>query len=139
MIGLFKSVPDPGNLELRQTPVPKPGPREVLIKVEAAGICGSDLHIYRWDINFPMRPPIIIGHEFSGSIAEIGTDVYGWKVGDRVTSMTTVMNCGKCQYCMTGFDNLCPERKTLGYWVDGAFAEYVRVSSHRLHFLRKEG
>ena len=135
MIGLFKTASGPGNLEIRQVPEPKPGPGEVIIKVEAAGICGSDLHIYHWDINFPMRPPMIIGHEFSGSISEIGIEVAGWQVGDRVTSMTTAINCGRCRYCLTGFDNLCPERKTLGYWVDGAFAEYVRVGAHRVHRL----
>jgi L-iditol 2-dehydrogenase len=135
MIGLFKTAAGSGNLEIRQVSVPEPGPGEVTIKVEAAGICGSDLHIYHWDINFPMRPPMIIGHEFSGSISDIGIEVAGWQVGDRVTSMTTAINCGRCRYCLTGFDNLCPERKTLGYWVDGAFAEYVKVGAHRVHRL----
>jgi L-iditol 2-dehydrogenase len=78
---------------------------------------------------------MIIGHEFSGLISDIGIEAAGWQVGDRVTSMTTAVNCGRCRYCLTGFDNLCPERKTLGYWVDGAFAEYVRVGAQRIHRL----
>ena len=103
----------------------------MIIKVEAAGICGSDLHIYHWDINFPMRPPMIIGHEFSGSISEIGIAVAGWQVGDRVTSMTTAINCGRCRYCLTGFDNLCPERKTLEHTVSIAFPKTSNLLKER--------
>ncbi len=135
MKGLFKTAPGEGNMELREVPAPKPGSGQVVIKIKAAGICGSDIHIYHWDIGFPMRPPMIVGHEFSGTIAEIGEGVTGWKIGDRVTSMTTAFSCGHCRYCRAGFQNLCQERKTMGYWVDGAFADYVRVAAHRLHRL----
>jgi L-iditol 2-dehydrogenase len=135
MIGLFKTAPGEGNLAIQETEIPEPAPDEVLIKVEAAGICGSDVHIRHWDINFPMRPPMIIGHEYSGTIEKLGSQVDGWKVGDRVTSETTHSACGKCYYCRTGYENLCPERKTMGYWVNGAFGQYTVKAAKRLHKL----
>ena len=68
MLGLFKTAPGPGNMEVRETPKPSPGPGQVLVKVEYTGVCGSDLHIYHSDIAIPVRPPVITGHEFSGTI-----------------------------------------------------------------------
>jgi L-iditol 2-dehydrogenase len=135
MKGLFKTAAGKGHMEIRETDVPRPGPGEVLIEIRAAGICGSDLHIYNWDINFAMRPPMIIGHEFSGVIAEIGPDVEGLSVGDRVTAEPSAIICGRCHYCRTGAYNLCPERRVLGYWVNGAFAEYTVVQAIRIHRL----
>jgi L-iditol 2-dehydrogenase len=115
MKGLFKTATGKGHMEIRETDVPKPGPGEVLIEVKAAGICGSDLHIYNWDINFAMRPPMIIGHEFSGVIAEIGPDVEGLSVGDRVTAEPSAIICGQCHYCRTNAYNLYAEHRMLGY------------------------
>ncbi len=135
MKGLFKTAPGPGNLELRETEVPRPGPGQVLVEVKAAGICGSDLHIYHWDIAFAMKPPMIIGHEFSGVIAELGQGVEGWKPGDRVTAEPSAIICGECRYCRTGAYNLCASRRVMGYWVNGVFAEFVVVGAHRLHRL----
>ncbi len=135
MQGLFKTAPGEGNMELRSVPEPKPGPGEVLIEVKAAGICGSDLHIYHWDINFKLKPPVVIGHEYAGEIVEIGPDVEGWSVGDRVTAEPSAIVCGTCRYCRTGSYNLCPERRVQGYWVNGAFAEYTVMPAHRLHRL----
>ncbi|HHY98577.1 MAG TPA: alcohol dehydrogenase catalytic domain-containing protein [Firmicutes bacterium] len=135
MKGLMKLDMAPGNMEIREVSVPSPGPGEVLIEVKAAGICGSDIHIYHSDIKIPLRPPVITGHEFSGVIAAVGEGVSGWEIGERVTSETAVIYCGKCLYCRTGFYNLCPERRTLGYWVNGAFAPYTVVPASRLHRL----
>ena len=135
MKGLFKTAPGDGNMELRDTEVPKPGPGQVLVEVKAAGICGSDLHIYHWDIAFAMRPPMIVGHEFSGVIVENGPGVDGWKPGDRVTAEPSAIICGECRYCRTGAYNLCANRRVMGYWVNGVFAEYVVVGAHRLHRL----
>ncbi len=135
MKGLFKTAPGPGNMEIRETAKPSPGPGQVMVKVEYTGICGSDLHIYHSDIAIPVRPPVITGHEFSGTIAQIGDGVSGWEIGDRVTSETAVIRCDKCQFCRTGFYNVCPERRTLGYWVNGAFARYVVVPARNLHRL----
>ncbi|OPZ62166.1 MAG: D-arabitol-phosphate dehydrogenase [Firmicutes bacterium ADurb.Bin506] len=135
MKGLFKTAPGPGNMEIRETPKPSPGPGQVMVKVEYTGICGSDLHIFHSDIAIPVRPPVITGHEFSGTIAELGEGVTGWKVGDRVTSETAVIRCDVCEFCRSGFYNVCPERRTLGYWVSGAFANYVVVPARNLHAL----
>jgi L-iditol 2-dehydrogenase len=135
MRALYKVAPGPGNMELREAPRPTPGPGQVVIRVKAAGICGSDLHIRAWDIKIPMRPPMITGHEFSGVIDELGSGVEGWQVGERVTGEPSYSVCGVCPWCRTGAYNLCPERKVLGYWVDGAFAEYTVVPADRLHRL----
>lgn len=135
MKGLYKTAPGPGNMELRDAEVPKPGPGQVLIEVKAAGICGSDLHILHWDIAFAMKPPMIIGHEFSGVIVETGSGVEGWKPGDRVTAEPSAIICGECRYCRTGAYNLCANRRVMGYWVDGVFAEYVVAGAVRLHRL----
>ena len=108
---------------------------EVLIQVKACGICGSDIH--GMDGSSGRRiPPIIMGHEASGEIAEIGSSVKNWKVGDRVTFDSTVY-CGECESCKSGQINLCPERNVLGVSCDdyrrhGAFAEYVKVPEHIL-------
>jgi L-iditol 2-dehydrogenase len=135
MKGLFKTAPGSGNMEIRETEIPKPGPGEVLVEVKSAGICGSDLHIYHWEIAYRMKPPMIVGHEFSGVIAECGDGVEGWEKGTRVTAEPSAIICGQCCYCRTGAYNLCPERRVLGYWVNGGFAEYVLVGVHRLHRL----
>lgn len=135
MKALFKTAPGPGNMEIREVPIPKPGPGEVMVEVKYAGICGSDLHIYHSDIAIPVRPPVITGHEFSGVIAEVGDGVTGWQVGERVTSETAVIRCDTCSYCRTGFYNVCPERRTLGYWVNGVFTKYTVVPARNLHRL----
>ena len=135
MKGLFKTAPGSGNMELREIEIPRPGPGEVLVEVKSAGLCGSDLHIYHWNIAYKMKPPMIIGHEFSGVIAETGADVEGWEKGARVTAEPSAIICGKCRYCRTGAYNICAERRVLGYWVNGGFAEYVVVAANRLHRL----
>jgi L-iditol 2-dehydrogenase len=133
MKGLFKTAPGKGNISIDEKPTPAIQPDQVLIKVKAAGICGSDIHIYNWDTQLPMNPPMIIGHEFSGIIEKTGTNVKDWSVGDRVTAEPTFSNCGKCQYCNSGAYNMCPERKVLGFYTDGAMAEYTVVPAKRLH------
>lgn len=135
MKGLFKTAEGPGHMELREVPVPEIEEHEVLIQVKATGICGSDLHIQDWDTNVPMNPPMITGHEFSGVIARTGSGVEGWGEGDRVTAEPTYSACGTCRYCQAGFYNLCLQRRILGFWTNGAFAEFVRVPARRLHRL----
>lgn len=122
-------------MEIREIPEPKAGPGQVKIEVKAAGICGSDLHIYHDDIAIPLKPPVVTGHEFCGVVSEVGEGVTEWKCGDRVTSETAYSFCGKCHYCMTGYYNLCNNRKTLGYWYHGAFAKYTVVPQERVHAL----
>ncbi|MEM2110325.1 MAG: zinc-binding dehydrogenase [Candidatus Bathyarchaeia archaeon] len=124
-----------GNVELRDVPEPFPGPDEVKIEVKAAGICGSDLHIYNEDIRLLIKPPVVMGHEFSGVVTEVGSSVSRWKPGDRVTSETSRETCGECISCRTGNYNVCADKHLIGYWFNGAFAKYIVVPSRLVHEL----
>lgn len=125
-----------GRFALRDEPVPEIAPDEVLIRVHACGICGSDVH--GMDGSTGRRiPPIVMGHEAAGVIAEAGADVEGWASGDRVTFDSTLY-CGRCDYCREGRVNLCEDRRVLGvscaeYRRHGAFAEYVAVPARVLY------
>jgi L-iditol 2-dehydrogenase len=125
-------------LEVARVPDPTIGPEEVLVRVEACGICGSDVHGY--DGHTGRRiPPLIMGHEAAGVIAEVGPDVKQFSPGDRVTVDSTVY-CGKCFYCRRGNVNLCDNRNVLGvscneYRRHGAFAEFVAVPQHIVYRL----
>jgi len=122
-----------GNIEIQEVDEPTTGSNEVKIEVKAAGICGTDIHIYHDE--FKSNPPVILGHEFCGIIAEVGDNVTGFKVGDRVTAETAAKICGKCLYCKTGNYNLCSERLGLGYGLNGAFTKYCVVRKEIVHFL----
>lgn len=120
----------------RDVPEPITGPDDVLIQVKATGICGSDIH--GMDGSTGRRiPPIIMGHESAGVIAQVGERVSGWSVGDRVTFDSTI-SCGACYFCRRGEINLCDNRRVLGvscgdYRQHGAYAEYVAVPHHILY------
>lgn len=116
----------PGDLRVTDLPVPKIGPGELLLRVGACGVCGTDLHIA--DGEFPPTPyPIVPGHEFAGVVAEAGPEVPGdWQVGDRV-AVDPSLFCGWCRFCHAGRGNLCANWGAIGDTVDGAFAEYVAV------------
>ncbi len=121
---------------LRETKIPELIPGWVLIKVEACGICGSDVHGMDGSTG-RRQPPVIMGHEASGIICRIASEVTTWKVGDRVTFDSTI-SCGECFYCKRGDINLCDNRRVLGvscdeYRQNGAFAEYVAVPAHILY------
>jgi len=124
--------------EYKEVPEPSVGPEDVLIQVKACAICGSDVH--GMDGSTGRRiPPVIMGHEAAGVIAEVGANVLGWQKGDRVTFDSTVY-CGRCYFCQRGLTNLCDNRRVLGvscdeYRQDGAFAEYVAVPQHILYRL----
>ncbi|GAB6166703.1 galactitol-1-phosphate 5-dehydrogenase [Thermostilla marina] len=126
------------HLEIQEVPDPVPGKDEVLIRVRACGICGSDVH--GMDGSSGRRiPPIIMGHEASGEIVALGADVGDWKEGTRVTFDSTIY-CGRCWYCRRGAVHLCDQRRVLGVSCDeyrrhGAFAEYVVVPEHILYAL----
>jgi L-iditol 2-dehydrogenase len=122
-----------GNIEVQDVSEPKVGPDEVKIEVKAAGICGTDIHIYHEE--FKSNPPVILGHEFCGIVAEVGDNVTEFEVGDRVTAETAAKVCGKCIFCRTGNYNLCPDRLGLGYGVNGAFTKYCVVRKEIVHFL----
>ncbi len=138
MLGLLKEAPGPGHVRLAEVPEPHPAAGQVRIAVQAAGICGSDLHILHDDIKLLVRPPAVMGHEFSGYIDELGERVTGWQVGDRVTSETAVRTCGVCLSCRTGNTNRCSQKEIIGYIHDGAFAPYIVVYADRLHRLPPE-
>ena len=132
MKALVKTQKGRGYLELKEVAVPEISDDEVLIKVEAAGICGTDFHIY--NDKFPYWPPVILGHEFSGTIAATGNNVADWHVGDRVVGEPHTMACGKCYLCRTGNPQICASKRSPGWGIDGAFAEYMRwPETHLLH------
>jgi len=135
MKALIKYASGSGNMEIRDIPEPSAKAGQIKIKVEWSGICGSDLHIYHSDIAIPVRPPVAAGHEFSGTITEIGSGVKGFSLGQRVVSETAYEYCGVCDYCTEGYYNLCSKRRTLGYWFNGIFAPYTVVPAGRVHLL----
>src|SRR4051794_15912898 len=126
------------HLEVTDLPMPRPAPDEVLIKVGACGICGSDVHGY--DGTSGRRiPPIVMGHEAAGTVAAIGSAVSRAREGDRVTFDSTIY-CGACEYCQRGEVNLCNNRQVLGvstpdFRREGAFAEYVVVPERVVYTL----
>lgn len=124
-----------GYIELRDVPEPEPEEGQVKIAVQAAGICGSDLHIWHGDIGIPLNLPVTLGHEFAGIISAVGPGVIGLAVGQRVTAENSRSVCGHCEYCMTGDYNLCLDRRATGYAYDGAFAPYCVVPEERVHLL----
>ena len=135
MKAVVKEASGEGHIVLKDVPEPSAGPGQVKIRVETTGICGSDLHILHGDIQIPMRPPFVIGHEFAGVIEQVGAQVTRWEVGTRVTAENSRTVCGHCRYCATGNYNLCEERLATGYAFDGAFARYCVVPEERVHRL----
>lgn len=133
MEALVNFGPEDGQVELREVPVPEPGPGEVLLRVKAVGVCGSDLHQYHGTQSWPVRWPVTLGHEFCGEVAEVGEGVEGWEVGDRVACETAAEVDGTCAYCRTGRYNLCPNRLGFGYGTDGAAATFVVARQALLH------
>ena len=127
MDAIVKPVAGVG-LALRQVPVPVPGPGEVLIKVHKTAICGTDVHIYDWTpwSAEHVKPPMVIGHEYVGEIAELGAGVTGLTVGMRVSGEGHI-TCGHCRNCHTGNIQWCKNTTSVGVDRNGAFAEYVCI------------
>src|SRR5947207_1880131 len=122
-----------GDVELRDVPAPEIGPTDVLLETAAAGICGSDVEQWRHHVTYKVNTPVVMGHEFCGTVREAGAEVRGFQPGDRVASETAAYICGQCPYCLTGEYNLCPTRLGFGYGLNGAFTRYVRVPVRCLH------
>ena len=131
MRALVKTTKGQGHLELQDVPLPQVEAGEVLLRIKACGICGSDLKIQ--DDQHPYTPPVVIGHEFAGEIVEVGTGVSNWKVGDRVVSEQHFKACGQCRQCLTGNAFACKSKRAPGYFSDGAFTEYIKVPAWLLH------
>ncbi len=127
MPALRKLAREPG-LHLVEVPVPVPEPDEVLVRVEAASVCGTDLHIERWDEWAQRRiaPPLTLGHEFAGTVVEIGRAVREVEAGEYVSAESHV-TCGACFHCRTGHAHMCERTRILGVDRDGAFAQYVAI------------
>lgn len=123
-----------GKMNLVDIPKPTPQKDEALVKVKYAGICGSDLEAYKTGL-YPAH--IVLGHEITGVIAELGPDIKRWKVGDRVTIYPSII-CGKCYYCKQGLTNLCTFEDSIGIGKNGGFAEYVLVKEENLVSLPDE-
>jgi len=128
---VVKVAKGPGHVELRDVPAPRPQRGEVVLQVGAVGVCGTDLHILAGE--YPCRPPVILGHEFAGTVAALGGDVTRWKVGDRVVSMPFAVVCGTCRYCLDGEFGQCEARLSYGSGVNGALAECVAVKETGLY------
>ena len=135
MVGLVNYAKEPHAVELRELPVPDIGEDDVLFKVEAVGICGSDLHQYMGKQSWPVNYPVVLGHEFAGYVAKTGSRVRGFKEGDRVVSETAAVLPHDSAFIRQGLYNLEPKRLGFGYGVDGAMAPLVRVPARCLHSL----
>jgi L-iditol 2-dehydrogenase len=131
--GVAKLASGAGHVEYAERPDAVAGPGEVVIDLLAAGICGTDLHIEAGE--YPSVPPVTMGHEFCGVVAELGRDVDGAWAGARVTSETFFSTCGECRWCRAGRPSICPFRKSVGTHVDGAFAPRIRMPVRNLHRL----
>jgi len=130
---VVKKSPGFGNVELMEIPEPTPGPYQVKIEVKAAGICGTDIHILRDE--YRSVPPVVLGHEVCGQVAEVGEKVTRVRPGDRVTTETYFSTCGVCRFCRSGNPNLCPDRRSIGTHVNGGFTKYVIVPEVNVHKL----
>lgn len=124
---------------LAEAPIPKIRKYEVLIKVKAASICGSDYHIYKWDdwAKERITVPVIIGHEFAGEVIEVGEDVKRVKVGDYVSAESHIP-CGYCKHCRIGYMHVCENLKIMGVDRDGCFAEYIALPEINIWINDKE-
>lgn len=125
MRALVKERPAKG-LALKEVPVPRPGPGDVLIRVKRVGLCGTDAHIYMWNAWAAgrLKPPVIIGHEFAGEIVEMGPGVKGFQSGETVTAEGHLA-CGACPQCRTGNAHICRDVRIIGVDRDGAFADFI--------------
>ncbi len=139
MRAVRKTKREPG-LDLVEAPIPQIKPDEVLVKVEATAVCGSDVHFYVWD-EFAQAKlknlPLTIGHEFAGEIVEVGNQVVGYKVGDFITADSHIV-CGRCEVCKMGLQHICQNLKIFGNEVDGSFAEYLAVPETSLWKLSRD-
>lgn len=131
MRAVVKYAKGPGLTELREIPVPEPRGDEVIVKISAAAVCASDVHLVH--DRFMYVPPLVLGHEFSGIVQKLGHAVKNVKPGDLVVAENNPQACGRCPICRDGFPNMCPEKKAIGFKRDGCFAEYMAIPAELLH------
>ena len=133
MKALVKTRDGAGSLELLERDKPSIGPNDVLIEVAYAGICGTDLHVLKG--HWKCSTPVVLGHEFCGTIAECGENVEGFRQGDRVVSGNPDSTCGACYHCRAGNSFMCKNRISLGFMIDGGFSQYVKVGKGNVHLI----
>jgi L-iditol 2-dehydrogenase len=137
MRAIVKTAAGPGHLELREDwPEATLAPNEVKVRVAAAGICGTDVHILKG--TWACRPPVVLGHEWCGTVVEAGGAVRSLRAGDRVLCSNPARTCGLCAHCLAGNPFMCAERVSAGYMIDGAFAETICIDERRCHRLGPE-
>ena len=131
MRAIMKTAAGAGNVEISEFDEPRVSKGQVKIKVAYAGVCGTDVKIRNgeaWS-----NPPVVMGHEYSGIVHEVGEGVTGIKPGDRVVSETAQVICGRCYYCINGIYLMCPERLSIGYGTHGAFTDFIIVREAIVH------
>lgn len=116
-------------LEIEDRPIPSPGPHEVLVRMEASGLCHTDIHAWHGDWPVKPNPPFIPGHEGVGIVEALGADVTRVSEGDRVAIPWLGSACGACEHCVAGWETLCESQQNSGYSIDGAYAEYALADS----------
>jgi L-iditol 2-dehydrogenase len=137
MKALVKYAPGHGNVAIQDIAAREPGPDEILIQVKYCGICGTDLHIYADE--FPNDPPVVMGHEYCGTVARVGEKVCdAWSIGERVVGELHTGACGECALCRAGKPHICDSKLALGSRHDGAFAEYLTLPAWLAHRLPED-
>ena len=132
MKALVKYASGEGNVEIREVEEPRCGDNEVKLEIAYCGICGTDLHVLH--DTFRNYPPVILGHEFSGTVVEVGRNVTNATLGERVTGLgATAVTCGQCEYCRSGYFIFCANRRGMGHGVNGAFTRYVVMRPDQLY------
>ena len=132
MKALVKYASGEGNVELREVDEPRCGEDQVKLEIAYCGICGTDLHVLH--DTFRNYPPVILGHEFSGTVIEVGRKVTNATVGERVAGLgATAVTCGQCEYCRSGYFIFCASRRGMGHGVNGAFTRYVVMRPDQLY------
>ena len=137
MKALVKYADEANKVEVRDVPKAEMNDNQVLLKVAAIGVCGSDIHMWRQHHSWPIKIPLILGHEFSGTVEAIGKNVAGFHIGNAVTCETACQVCGTCLYCRSGRYHLCPSRLGFGALNDGSMCEYIAVRPDILHHIPK--
>jgi len=132
---VFHAAHEP--LRVEEIPTPQPGPGEALVKVAACGVCHTDLHYIDHGVPTFKKPPLVLGHEVSGTVAGLGTGAERWKEGDRVL-LPAVYGCGQCAMCRSGRENICEKMVMFGNNVDGGYAEYILAPAKDLIALPAE-
>lgn len=132
MKAVVKYAPGEGNVDILEVPEPPCADNQVKLEIAYCGVCGTDIHVLH--DTFRNYPPVILGHEFSGTVVEVGRDVSSVTCGERVTGLgATAVTCGDCSYCRSGYFIFCTKRRGMGHGVDGALTRYVVMRPDQLY------